>query len=218
VPTLFLPEGPVEICAVGLDIDGVQRDTAYLAYRTLAQTIVTLGGTPPSYVQWVRQYSHDFLGFYRSCGVSHTVERITEVYRGILQYAEDATAPFDDVASFLAYIDTCGLPAFVVSGVRIQLQFEWFVKHGIHEYFAHVVSSFGRPKVRLLEDACLALAIPFRAACYVGDLACDMQDARAAGLIPIGMTRGYDTRDVLTEAGAALVVDHLEELALQIVP
>ena len=50
-------------------------------------------------------------------------------------------------------------------------------------------------------------------ACWcVGDSRWDMLAAVAAGMIPIGVTTGSANADELQQAGAILVVDHLDEL------
>ena len=219
VPTLVLPDRFIEIMAVGLDVDGVQRDTAHRAYRSLCGTIVLLGGIPPSYETFVRGYSHDFLKFYRSCGIMHTVEEILVAYRQLQDEHEAMAQPFEDVAAFLAHLHGGQVQIFAVSGERIERLHRWFEAFGLREWYTHIASaSGGLDKTGFLLEACQLLGVDPRSACYVGDLACDMRDARRAGLIPIGITRSYATRDVLIESGAALVVASLEELAQRILP
>jgi phosphoglycolate phosphatase-like HAD superfamily hydrolase len=48
--------------------------------------------------------------------------------------------------------------------------------------------------------------------CYIGDFAQDMCDAKKAGVQAIGITRGHPTREILLEAGADHVIEHLSEL------
>lgn len=47
---------------------------------------------------------------------------------------------------------------------------------------------------------------------YVGDTVYDMQCARAAGYVPVGVTDGYSSVDTLRAAGAAHVIETFDEL------
>lgn len=217
--TLMLPDRSIEIMAVGLDVDGVQRDTAHRAYQSLCGTIALLGGTPPSYAAFVRGYSHDFLQFYRSCGITHTTDEILAAYRQLQDEAEGMAQPFGDVAGFLAHLGSSQLRAFALSGDRIERLHRWFDAFGLRERYAHIASaSVSLDKATCLGEACQVLGVEPQTVCYVGDLGCDMRDARNAGLIPVGVTRQYDSRDILLECGAALVVTSLEDLAQRILP
>ncbi len=48
---------------------------------------------------------------------------------------------------------------------------------------------------------------------YLGDSPTDMLTAAAAGMIPVGASWGFKTRDELLESGARAVLDHPRELA-----
>lgn len=217
MPALMLRDRSVTLAVVGLDMDGVQRDTAYRAYQSLCKTVVELGGIPPGYAAWARRFSHDFLPFYRACGVSATAGVITEVYRRHQAHLEEDAVPFSDVAGFLSHLEASDLKAFVVSNASLEYLQEWLAVHDLNAKFAHVGSASG-DKQASLEKACEALGVPAAAACYVGDLGCDMRNAADAGLLPIGITRGYETREALIASGALFVVDTLEELAAYIAP
>ncbi|MGZ0712684.1 HAD family hydrolase (plasmid) [Coraliomargarita sp. W4R53] len=47
---------------------------------------------------------------------------------------------------------------------------------------------------------------------YVGDTAYDMQCARAAGYVPVGVTDGYSSVDMLRAAGAVHIIESFAEL------
>ena len=211
MPTLTLSERSFVLAAVGLDMDGVQRDTAYRAYVALCKTVTEFGGTPPDYQHYVRAFSHEFLPFYQACGISATADEITAIYRRH-QDVEELAAPFPDVHGFLAHLAAVSVGAFVVSASRPGRLQGWFTRHGFREFAGVVSTSNHGDKRASLLAACQTLGVAPTTACYLGDLGCDMRDAREAGLIPIGVTRGYDSREALLDSGAALVVHSLEEL------
>jgi HAD superfamily hydrolase (TIGR01509 family) len=71
-----------------------------------------------------------------------------------------------------------------------------------------------KPEPDLLLRAADELAVEPARAWYVGDSTWDMVAAVAAGMIPIGVTAGAAmTAEALEGAGAAVVVDRLDEIA-----
>jgi phosphoglycolate phosphatase len=63
-----------------------------------------------------------------------------------------------------------------------------------------------------LLSLCEKLGVSPARVAYIGDWAQDMRAARDAGLIPIGLTRGHKTSEVLHRNGASLVLEHLADL------
>ena len=53
---------------------------------------------------------------------------------------------------------------------------------------------------------------------YVGDTAYDMQSARAAGYVPVGVSGGYAPESVLREAGAEHIVASLHDVVAVVSP
>jgi phosphoglycolate phosphatase len=205
-----------EILAVGFDVDGVIRDTGYDAYVAVSKALDELGGSVPSFEEYVHEYTTDVVTFYNNRGVHCTVERFFEVYKKYSNGHNDAAGPYDDVMEMLGYLQNCGLKAFAVSGHPNEYLQEWFRRHNIAQYFAHISGSSWN-KVTCLTDACNNLDVVPAAACYVGDWGSDIRAACEAGLIPIGITRGYESRVPLLNNGALLVVDHFEDLRKVIV-
>lgn len=57
-----------------------------------------------------------------------------------------------------------------------------------------------------------AFGLPATAVLYVGDSSTDMDTARAAGLVAVGVLWGFRSRDELTEHGATILLDHPGDL------
>ncbi len=83
-----------------------------------------------------------------------------------------------------------------------------------------VVVNGARADAPLKPDPAVALAIaarfgltPARVA-YVGDSSVDMRTATAAGMIAVGASWGFRTREELAESGAAFVLDAPPDLLL----
>jgi phosphoglycolate phosphatase len=61
-------------------------------------------------------------------------------------------------------------------------------------------------------EIAVALAIPAEQFIYVGDSAIDMQTARRAGMLPVGVTWGFQSRDQLKQHGAKILIEQPLEL------
>jgi phosphoglycolate phosphatase len=200
-----------EIFALGLDVDGVIRDTGYHAYEVMCKTLVELGGTVPTFDTFVHGYTTDVVTFYGECGVCCGLEKILSVYRKHSAGHHDDCAPYRDVARFLNYLSVLEVRMFAISSHPHAQIVEWFTTHRIGAYFSHVAGS-SIDKAVCLTEACNTIKVLPHKACYVGDWGADMRAAATAGLIPIGITRGYDSRSALVKSGANYVVEHLTDL------
>jgi len=211
VATLALPHRRMELRAIGVDVDGVLRNTGYLAYLAAAKTIAELGGSSPTFADYVHEYESDVLTYYSSRGVKEELEKIDTVFFRHANMHDD-TPPFDDVRDFLAHAQSRDVTVFAVSGHPTEQLHEWFVTQGIDD---HLFCIFGgsRDKRACITNACKKIGVDHAMTCYVGDWGVDMRAARGVGVVPIGITRGYETRTILESNDAAHVIDHLHELS-----
>jgi phosphoglycolate phosphatase-like HAD superfamily hydrolase len=209
---LDLPDREADLAAVGLDVDGVMRDTGYRVYTAALKTVEELGGTPPpSFDDFVQGYQPNYDHYRDAYKVAATKERTLEVLFRHLGPSDDV-APFADVNDFLAQMRGLAVPVFAVSSHPADRLHAWFAEHGIDDHFLCIFGG-SRDKRACLRNACTEVGAAPRSACYVGDWGMDMRAARDVGAIPVGITRGYPSRSGLLASGAMHVVDHLPELA-----
>jgi phosphoglycolate phosphatase-like HAD superfamily hydrolase len=206
---LKLPHPHVEIHAVGLDVDGVLRDTGYDAFVALCKTVEELGGTPPAFSDYVHDYESKALEYYAHCGVKAT-DQVHSAYLRNLRPHDDVF-PYEDVRAFLAHLHSLQLKVFVVSGHSTEKLHEWFAFHGLQENFVCVRGS-SRNKEFCIRESCEEIGIDPRTTCYIGDMGLDMRAARANSLVSIGVTRGYESYASLMRSGANHVANDLSEL------
>jgi len=211
---LQLPRLHAEIQAVGLDVDGVLRDTAYDAYVALCKTVDELGGVVPSFNDFVHSYETNALAYYARCGVKETEKVHSVYYRHVRSH--DNVLPYDDVQGFLEHLGNLHVKIFVVSSHSTEKLHEWFATHGLGESLACIRGS-SRNKEFCIHESCEEIGVDPRATCYIGDWGLDMRAARANGILSIGVTRGYGSYTGLMRSGAVHVVDHLSELVPLIV-
>ena len=208
--TLKLPLGKKEIRAIGFDVDGVLRDTGKMAYDNCCSAIKILGGKPPVFEDFVHEWGGLLATYYRSCGVKVSDAEIERVNAEHI-VAHDFVHPYADVIQTLEHLRECRVSIFALSGHETKKLHAWFDEHNLQVRFDHVHGS-GRDKKKQLANLCREMHISSSVAAYVGDWGQDMRAARDVGMVPIGITRGHDSRDVLVRNGAKLVIDHLADL------
>jgi phosphoglycolate phosphatase-like HAD superfamily hydrolase len=200
------------LAAIGLDVDGVLRNTAIHAYFASCKVISGNGGTAPALDAFVRDLNLDFLTYYQACGAKlATIDELLEKFRACVKVHDDEQ-PFPDVAEFLVTLRHLGVKVFAVSSHPQEKLHGWFKAHGLDDHFVHF-SGGSRDKAVCIAKACEELRVNPSAVAYVGDWGLDMRGAAGAGVLPIGITRGYEVRQGLYESGAAHVVDHLLEVS-----
>jgi HAD superfamily hydrolase (TIGR01549 family) len=212
---LYLPERDIPLKACGLDVDGVLRDTGMHIYEATCRTIVDLGGTAPSYIDYLlAQDAHEEYLLVERCGVVASHEEIDEAYLQRVP-SHDDEPPFEDVHSFLAELAARNLKLFVVSRHENDLLTDWFRNHRLDHHIERLQGS-SRDKSGHIREICAHLGVSPEETCYVGDMGGDMKAAKAAGTVPIGITRAYETREILRSAGAEEIIEHLPELIQKI--
>jgi HAD superfamily hydrolase (TIGR01549 family) len=202
--------------AIGIDVDGVMRDTAREAYDAVHATLRELGGHPQEFSEFVHDFDTDYLAYYRSRGVKHSIETIHEVYDSHVR-VHDESHPYADVKEFLDHAHYLDLKVFTVSSHPSEHLRAWFDTHGMLDHMM-CIRGGSTDKRACLARACDAVGSYIQTTCYIGDWGLDMRAARAAGAVPIGITRSYDSRTGLIRSGAAHVVDDLRELKALLVP
>jgi HAD superfamily hydrolase (TIGR01509 family) len=69
-----------------------------------------------------------------------------------------------------------------------------------------------KPSPEGIRLACVGLGVDPARAAYVGDMPADIEAAVRAGALPVGVLTGLGTREALAEAGAALILDSVEDV------
>jgi len=74
-----------------------------------------------------------------------------------------------------------------------------------------------KPDPQAARSICTTLGLPTQEVLYVGDTAVDVETARNAGMICVGVSWGFRGPEEVRDAGAQYVIDHPEEL-LELLP
>ena len=125
------------------------------------------------------------------------------------------TAPYDGIMALLKQLKEAQYKVAVVSN-----KFDAAVKELCRDYFgAYIDAAIGespdtarKPAPDIVGKALLELGSAPSAAVYVGDSEVDAETAKNAGLLFIGVTWGFRSREVLERQGVSWIIDRPEEL------
>ncbi len=143
------------------------------------------------------------------------VDEAIKVYND--EYAKcynDKTAPFPGVAELLSELKSRGVRLGVLSNKQDE-----FVKLIIEKLFPGIFDSVNghllypeKPSPESSLAAAREMGVEPCDCAFVGDSDVDMKTGVNAGMIPVGVTWGYRSAEVLTAAGARAVADDTESL------
>ena len=141
------------------------------------------------------------------------VEAVTAYYR---QHRLDKVQPFDGVPEVLDELTRRRIPMSVLSnkphehmGPMMEAMFgrwTWVAIEGYKE------EDRRKPDPRTALDIAEQMGARPSQVLFVGDSFTDVKTAINAGMVPIGCTWGYRSRQELIDAGAQYLIDHPEEL------
>lgn len=203
-----------------VDCDGTLVDSPGHIASVFNRTIVEFGYAPlaPEVVYQVIGLSLDeaLHRLLPACDDDHR-ERIIHAYRA--HYAEDGSGKnplYDGAREFLDGVRAEGRWLAMATGKSRSGALRVVAEHGLSSYFAAIkTGDLCRPKphpdmlLQILDELGLA---PERAV-MVGDTTFDIDMAHAAGIQAVGVTCGAHGCDDLEQAGAALIVPRLADLA-----
>ncbi len=128
---------------------------------------------------------------------------------------DNKTYPFDEITEVIKKLKECGLKLAVLSNKQDE-----FVKKIISKIFPDglfdIVLGDGpfspKPDPASALYICKELGVLPKECAMIGDSHVDMQTGVNSGLMPIGVTWGYRTRDVLIDNGAKMIIEKVSEL------
>ncbi|HWQ30745.1 MAG TPA: HAD-IA family hydrolase [Negativicutes bacterium] len=131
------------------------------------------------------------------------------------KHLNSRTKPYEGIIDLLSELDRGKYKMAIVSN-----KFDSAVKELTREFFsAYIPVAIGesggvrkKPEPDCVFEALKELGTEASCAVYVGDSEVDVETARNAGLLCIGVTWGFRSRELLTEKGAEYIIDTPMEL------
>jgi HAD superfamily hydrolase (TIGR01548 family) len=214
--------------ALLLDLDGVLADVSRSYRAAITETARSFGAeVTHDHVAAAKQgggASNDWeltRRLLQERGVRITLDRATRRFQSLYLGTQDAPG-FREHETLIPDVGllrrlASRLPLAIVTG-RPRAEAEWFLDHvGIRELFSAMVCMEDAPAKPSPEPVGLALQeLGASSAWMIGDTPDDMQSARTAGVVPIGIVAPADdpaaTEACLRSAGAASVIRTLDKL------
>jgi len=146
------------------------------------------------------------------------LSRIMEVYLPIYAGPEamKRTVPYDGIMPLLYALKNCGVKTAVLTN-KDNYVAGGVVREVLGGFEFDVVRGFidGRPNKpdhRAALEVAEALGVSPEKTLFVGDSDVDMLTAVRAGMVPVGVSWGYRSREELMKNGAKYIVDEPEQL------
>ena len=198
-----------KIKAVLFDFDGVLRDSVAALWVANRHALSEHGITMPSDEDLLYHMHH--IKHAHAHFASHVPrDKFLASFHDKFQELQTGVSLYEGTSELLQHLSDAGYILGMVTSARYPQ--ELLGKHGLVDAFAVIIGGndterhkpYPDPVVKALES----LEIKPRQAVMIGDMAADIQAAKAAGLYAtMGITHGVGTHKMLEEAGADYVVD-----------
>ena len=131
------------------------------------------------------------------------------------EHCHDKTKPYDGILPFLSELKRSGVLTSVVSNKA-----DFAVKELVNIYFPGLFDmAVGeregikrKPSPDSVNEVLSAFSVRRENAVYIGDSEVDVQTAKNADLALLAVSWGFRFRDALTQAGADIIADTVDEL------
>ena len=199
-----------QVGAVYYDFDGTVVDSIGDIYRGVCNVFRMSGCSIPTFTEFCEAFETPYMRYYEKMGVPASQKQVEEWYYVVVDRSKKAPW-FVDVREVLSCVSEMGLKQGIISANDSGHVSGCCAAHGIGLHLETIVGS-AHDKVEALKNVCVSFSIQPQNVYYVGDFVSNMRDARKAGVVPVGITRGRKTEKVLKDHGEEFCIDSLSEL------
>jgi len=207
----------MEFDGVIFDLDGTLVDTLEDIGDAMDRVLAREGAPGHTYEEYRYLIGHGIRNLVTEAlpAELRSDERVARCYERMIEdYGCNSlvkTRPYDGVPELVRALRAGDVPLAIHSNKSEALTRD--IVAALLEPDDFVLVHGARPGAPLKPDPAVALAIAARfglppaRVVYLGDSLVDMRTATAAGMIPVGASWGFRTREELVEGGAAVVID-----------
>ncbi len=201
---------------IALDFDGTIGNTILHTYKAMCRIFADYHKVPPSFSDYIDNFGiKGALVFYSEKGINLPYDELYRLYLKYLMELHSKTRAgfFPDAPQSFIEIAKRNIRVGIVSA-----QIQEFVRSCLEDLTKPQMDSLGfvvtavRHKPTALLELRNTLPCNGGTSWYVGDTTRDMTDAKEAGYVPIGITRGFSDMVALCQAGAEHYIDDMSGL------
>lgn len=194
------------------DWSGTLSDDFDMVYRATAGVVSDLdGGYVLSEGEYREHFELPYMNFYRNFGLNVSKKTVDELFFKHIGKNGIKPKPLPSSRTVLEKLRMQGLKTFLFSAHPKYLVQEEIAAYGFSDLFAGVESGV-IDKVATLKGFVRKNGLDPGKTAYIGDLLHDVEAAKAAGVVSIGVFSRYQSQSKLLSAKPDVIVDKLEDL------
>ncbi len=199
---------------IGTDWSGVISDDRIPVHLANMRVLERFGIAPMTLEEWLPQTTLSPREFFRNLGIMENSDVLFDEYRrqyGALSERGIRPTPYHDARTFFETLVGLEFRPDVISSHPAEHLEAEAREYGIHPFVGHFVGT-AKDKGQEIWRILASRGINPRRYAYLGDTIYDIQAARAAGVVAIGVATGYHSRERLAQANPDLLIGSLSEL------
>lgn len=200
--------------AVIFDWNGTLYDDLSLAYGSVVEIFKKCGvHPPPTLEQYREEISAKFIDFYRKYGIGEefSPDDLNVIRKEFYRNNSNLAKVRPDAVETIKRLKDMGIHVGIVSAEIESVLMETLTKYKIRKSLDFVRGGIHRDKAPVLLEVCQKLSIPPIRAIYVDDTVDGNTAAKNAGLVPLGISMGYNSEDRLNPISFK-VIDSLSQV------
>ena len=204
--------GSTEIAIIAIDWSGTASDDRKPVYEANMRILDAHGKSRVGFDEWISCRSPSAITFLATQGVTGNPATVLEEFKVMYsQVVAEGLLPvaYPDLKEVLSFLSE-RVPVIVISSHPHELLVHEAEEYGVKEYIKSFEGS-REDKAECIRKVCSQNNVELGTVVYLGDMVTDIQAAKRAGVIPVGVTTGYHRREWLAEEKPDAIVDSLTE-------
>lgn len=176
------------------DWNGTLLDDLGLVYASVLEIFSTYGISPPSLADYQAEITSDFMRFYHGHGIPSgaTAQDLNAIRKQFFEKRWDDVRLHRNADEFLVLLEQLHLITGIVSAEVDTVLKKRLEQFNIFRYFDRVIGN-AWDKERALKEMLETFHFLPEEVAYVDDTFDGLMAARNVGILPIGVTHGYNT-------------------------